>query len=139
MSYSVKTIGCYISIANKKICARFSKLLEKNKIGFTMSGWAVLHQLWQKDGLTQQEISDRSGIAKPNISNYISKLEKNDFVVRVVDPIDKRNYHIYMTNKAKQAKDLSLSLRKQAEDEILTPLNEVEKKDLERMLSKLNE
>ena len=107
-------------------------------MGFSLSGWAVLFQLWHKDGITQQEISDMSGIAKPNISNYISKLERNDFVVRVVDPADKRNYHIHMTNKAKQAKELSLFLRMQAAEEIMAPLKDEEKKELVRLLNKIH-
>jgi DNA-binding MarR family transcriptional regulator len=64
----------------------------------------VLSRLWEEDGLSQQEISERSGVAKPNISTYIDSLEKGDYVVRVDDPADRRNYKIYMTQKAKKAK-----------------------------------
>jgi DNA-binding MarR family transcriptional regulator len=45
--------------------------MQAQNIDIGHSGWIVLSRLWEEDGLSQQEISDRSGVAKPNISNYI--------------------------------------------------------------------
>ena len=102
------------------------------------SGWIVLSRLWEEDGLSQQEISDRSGVAKPNISTYIDMLEKGDYVVRVDDLADRRNYKIYMTQKAKKLKEKCQALAQQSNEETMQHLTDAEKKVLLKLLGKMN-
>jgi DNA-binding MarR family transcriptional regulator len=80
----------------KQTGTQFVQLMHAENIDIGHSGWIVLSRLWEEDRLSQQEISDRSGVAKPNISNYIDQLEKEDYLVRVDDPADGPNYKIYM-------------------------------------------
>jgi DNA-binding MarR family transcriptional regulator len=129
--------GFLLRTLAKRTAARFMQLMQSEGIDIGHSGWIVLSRLWEEDGLSQQEISDRSGVAKPNISTYIDALEKTDYVVRVDDPADRRNYKIYMTQKAKKLKEKCQSLAQQSNEETMHPLTSAEKETLLKLLKKM--
>jgi DNA-binding MarR family transcriptional regulator len=129
--------GFLLGTLAKKTAARFMQLMQGDKIDIGLSGWIVLSRLWEEDGLSQQEISERSGVAKPNISTYIDNLEKGDYVVRVDDPTDRRNYKIYMTQKAKKLKEKCQALAQQSNDETMQRLTDAEKEKFLELLLKM--
>lgn len=133
-----ESLGFLLGNLAKKTAARFVQLMQAEGVDLGHSGWIVLSRLWEEDGLTQQEISERSGVAKPNISTYIDTLEKSDYVVRVDDPADRRNYRIYMTQKAKKLKDKCQGLAQQSNDETMQHLTSTEKETLLRLLHKMH-
>ncbi len=70
-------------------------MLCKNKFFF------LLINLWKHDGLTQQELSEKTGKDKGNMTRMISGLEKRNLVVRIPNHADGRSKLIYLTNKGK--------------------------------------
>ena len=133
-----KSIGYLLAMAAKKVSSRFKELMEENDIDFGHAGWIVLSRLWEEDGLSQQEISDRSNVSKPNISTYAQKLEQDNYIVRTPDPVDSRSNKLFLTQKGKQFKDLCQSLARQANDELLAPLTNQEKEIFHQCLKKIN-
>ncbi|MDX1627462.1 MAG: MarR family transcriptional regulator [Fulvivirga sp.] len=133
-----ESVGYQLGMISRKTGGRFIQLMKENNIKFGFGGWIVLSRLWEEDGLNQQEISDRSNVAKPNISNYIDKLEKEDYIVRVVDENDRRNYKIYLTSKGKKDKELCQKLAVQSSEETLSVLTEEEKKTFITLLKKMH-
>ncbi|HZF65871.1 MAG TPA: MarR family transcriptional regulator [Chitinophagaceae bacterium] len=129
--------GFLLGTLAKKTAARFTQLMQAQNIDIGHSGWIVLSRLWEEDGLSQQEISDRSGVAKPNISTYIDALEQTDYVVRVDDAADRRNYKIFITQKAKKLKDKCQALAQQSNEETLQPLTPAEREALLKLLKKM--
>ena len=91
-------------IVNKTAKA-FVKALDselREKVGVTVGQWKVMVMLINQDGLTQKEIAERLGLEGPTIIPIIDKMEKDDLVVRKVDPSDRRNNKIYRTEKANE-------------------------------------
>ena len=91
-------------IVNKTAKA-FVKALEselREKVGVTVGQWKVMVMLINQDGLTQKEIAERLELEGPTIIPIIDKMEKDDLVVRKVDPSDRRNNKIYRTEKANE-------------------------------------
>jgi len=131
-------MGFLVGSLAKRSAARFMQLMQQEGIDIGLSGWIVLSRLWEEDGLTQQDISDRSGVAKPNISTYIDNLEKANYVVRVDDATDRRNYRIQMTQKAKNLKDKCQSLAQQSNNEAMENLSEPEREQFLKLLRKMN-
>ena len=89
-------------IVNKTAKA-FVKALDselREKAGITVGQWKVMVMLINQDGLTQKEIAERLGLEGPTIIPIIDKMEKDDLVVRKVDPSDRRNNKIYRTENA---------------------------------------
>jgi DNA-binding MarR family transcriptional regulator len=134
-----ESLGFLLGSLAKKTATRFMQLLQQENITIGLSGWIVLSRLWEEDGLSQQEISERSGVAKPNISTYIDSLEKNDYVIRVDDPNDRRNYKIYMTQKSKTLKLKCRTLAQQSNEETMENLSIGERETLQKLLKKMKD
>ena len=66
--------------------------------------------LFRKDGISQDYLARALHINKAAVARALSKLEKNGYVVRKKDNADRRNNHIYLTNKAKKIKGELLSV-----------------------------
>ncbi|MEM1274359.1 MAG: MarR family transcriptional regulator [Pseudomonadota bacterium] len=65
--------------------------------GITISQAWVLAHLWQEDGLSQSEISERMDVATVTTSKLIDRLEEHGFVRRQVDPTDRRSNLVFAT------------------------------------------
>jgi len=68
----------------------------------TVEQWTVMLHLWQKEGLTQQEISGCANKDNPSICRLIDNMEKRDLVIRMADENDRRINRIYLTEKGKR-------------------------------------
>jgi DNA-binding MarR family transcriptional regulator len=134
-----KSLGYLLAMTAKKTSARFSQLMKEHDIPFGLSEWVVLSRLWEEDGLNQQQISESSNVAKPNISNYCDQLEKNNLIVRVPDPTDRRNHKLFLTNKGKTYKNICQQLAVQANNETLEKLSQEESRLFFELLMKINE
>jgi MarR family transcriptional regulator for hemolysin len=91
-------------IVNKTAKA-FVKALDselREKVGVTVGQWKVMVMLVNQDGLTQKEIAERLGLEGPTLIPIIDKMEKDELVVRKIDPYDRRNNRIYRTEKANE-------------------------------------
>jgi MarR family transcriptional regulator, transcriptional regulator for hemolysin len=91
-------------IVNKTAKA-FVKALDSElheKVGVTVGQWKVMVMLVNQDGLTQKEIAERLGLEGPTLIPIIDKMEKDELVVRKIDPYDRRNNRIYRTERANE-------------------------------------
>jgi MarR family transcriptional regulator for hemolysin len=91
-------------IVNKTAKA-FVKALDlelHEKVGVTVGQWKVMVMLVNQDGLSQKEIAERLGLEGPTLIPIIDKMEKDELVVRKIDPYDRRNNRIYRTEKANE-------------------------------------
>jgi MarR family transcriptional regulator for hemolysin len=71
-----------------------------DKVGITVGQWKVIVMLHKHNGMTQKEIADRLGLEGPTLIPIIDRMEKEELVIRRVDPSDRRNNRIYRTEKA---------------------------------------
>jgi DNA-binding MarR family transcriptional regulator len=131
------SLGFLLAMAAKKTVSRFGQLMKEKGIELGHGGWIVLSRLWEEDGLNQQQISERSNVAKPNISTYADALEKEGYLLRTEDQEDRRNYRLYLTDKGKSLKEPCQQIAIQSNEETLSPLNDAEKRELLRLLKKI--
>lgn len=92
------------SVVENARTAFYRSLLRKFKEAghdITVEQWTLMLHLWQKEGLTQQEISGCSKKDNPSVCRLIDNMEKRNLVVRVPDQNDRRTNRIYLTNKGK--------------------------------------
>ncbi len=59
----------------------------------------ILILLWEKDGLSQNEIAKRLNKDKTNIARMICSLEKKELISRKVNEKDCRSFNVYLTAK----------------------------------------
>lgn len=69
--------------------------------GISMGHWFFLRALWQEDGLTQRELSQRAGMMEPTTVTAINAMERQDLVQRIRNPHDRRKVNVYLTERGR--------------------------------------
>ena len=105
-------IRLIFAILNGKVSAAINRKLirnfRKNDIDITPEQWTVLIFLWEKDGVTQQELCNATFKDKPSMTRLIDNMEKQHLVVRIANKEDRRTNLIHLT---KTGKDLETNAR----------------------------
>jgi MarR family transcriptional regulator, organic hydroperoxide resistance regulator len=76
--------------------------------GITTGMWYFLRALWEEDGLSQRELSDRVGTTEPTTVSALHSMEKRGLAIRVPNMTDRRKSNIFLTRPAKELHDLLL-------------------------------
>ena len=84
---------------------RLQKNLRDASIDITSEQWSILYALWEEEGITQQELAQRTFRDKTAITRLIHNLERADLVVRIADKDDRRTNMIYLTRSGRQLKE----------------------------------
>lgn len=112
----------------------------KNRLqeyGLTPMRHLVLEVLWMEEGLSAGEIARRLILDNATISGVLDRMVKTEWVVKLVDPNDKRAVQIFLSPKAKEMKFAVLEERRKANEEILSRLTHEEEVLLKRLLRDL--
>jgi len=96
--------------------------------GVSFGHWVYLRILWERDGLTQRELSIQAGLMEPTTHAAIQKMAKLGYVVRRRQAEDRRRFHIYLAPKGQALKDVLVPL---AEDVNAAAVNGVSASDVE--------
>lgn len=76
--------------------------------GVSMGQWFFLRALWEEDGLTQRELSQRVGMMEPTTVTALNSMERRGLVERVRNIHDRRKVNIYLTPKGRGLRDVLL-------------------------------
>jgi DNA-binding MarR family transcriptional regulator len=107
------------------------------RLGLTAPESGVLRALARGDGISQRDLADRVGAAPSRIVVLVDALEKKGLVSRRRSASDRRNHELRLTEDGIA---MMKRLRRVAEDHeraLLEPLTERERRQLDRLLSKL--
>lgn len=72
--------------------------------GVTIGMWFVLRMLWDEDGMTQRELSERVGINGPTMVTALNAMERAGLVKRVHNQDDRRKINVFLTNRGRKMK-----------------------------------
>lgn len=88
-------IRLIFAILNGKVSAAINRKLyrnfRQNGLEISPEQWTVLIFLWEKDGVTQQELCNATFKDKPSMTRLIDNMERQHLVVRISDK--KRSPH----------------------------------------------
>ncbi len=65
--------------------------------GVSFGHWAFLRILWERDGLTQRELSDRAGVMEPTTFGALKAMEELGYIERRQAPGNRKNVYVYLT------------------------------------------
>jgi MarR family transcriptional regulator for hemolysin len=108
-----------------------------DRVGITVGQWKVIVMLMKHNGLTQKEIADRLGLEGPTLIPIIDKMEKDELVVRKVDPSDRRNNRIYRTEKADALWDGMMQCASKVRQVSVKGISEADLKTMRATLDKI--
>ena len=107
---------------------------EIDRYDLTPPQFALLAFLWQQDGLTQAELSEKGQIDRSTIGGLIDRLEKNGLLERRPHPKDRRAYQIHLTSYGRELETPLSECAGRVLAIFTEGLNEQEVDELRRML-----
>ena len=135
-TFNVNTsFGLLIGRTSKQMIEQLQQRFVAAELGISVSHWVILAQLWNEDGLAQQEISKRSGVAKPNVTTMVDMLENENYIVRVPDQFDRRINRIFLTKKSKELRFRAITEVLALYETAFTGMTEKEKTLLLKLLT----
>ena len=66
--------------------------------------WAFLRILWERDGLTQKELSEQAGVMEPTTFAAMKVMEARGYIERRQLPGNRKNVHVYLTRLGRALK-----------------------------------
>lgn len=69
--------------------------------GLNGAQFLFLHRLTMRDGLSQEEINEELSFDKGFLARIAKSLEQGGYIVRKVNPEDRRAYKLFLTDKGK--------------------------------------
>lgn len=106
-------------MASTALARRLQKNFKQANLEVTIEQWSVLYHLWKEDGLSQQELCNRSFRDKPSITRLVDNLERLKLVKRVASKDDRRINLIYLTEAAQTLQTQTMDMANQTLNEAL--------------------
>src|SRR5207237_9179937 len=66
--------------------------------------WTFVRILWERDGLTQSELSTEAGVMEPTTFTALKAMEKQGYIVRKQAPGNRKNVYVHLTAKGRALK-----------------------------------
>ena len=104
--FSDTTIGYLVRDVHRSLARALQSRIASH--GVSMGQWFFLRALWDKDGLTQRELSQRVGMMEPTTVTALNGMERRGLVERVRNTHDRRKVNIYLTPKGRALRDVLL-------------------------------
>jgi MarR family transcriptional regulator, organic hydroperoxide resistance regulator len=98
----------------------------------------VMMLLWEKDGMTQNQLAEKLGKDKTNIARMASSLEKKGFIKRMSCKNDRRSLELYLTETGKKLGCKVLPIAEEFNEIVCKNISKEEIEELERLLLKIN-
>jgi DNA-binding MarR family transcriptional regulator len=92
-----------IKDATRALVRALSVRLADHRVSF--GHWAFLRILWEGDGLTQRELSERAGVMEPTTFAALKAMERLGFVVRRQIAKDRKKVYVFLTPRGRALKD----------------------------------
>ena len=67
--------------------------------------WTFLRVLWERDGLTQKQLSDEVGVMEPTTFTVVRAMELRGWTVRQQKVTNRKNVHVFLTDEGRALKE----------------------------------
>jgi MarR family transcriptional regulator, organic hydroperoxide resistance regulator len=98
----------------------------------------VMMLLWEKDGLTQNEIAEQLIKDKTNIARMVFNLEQKGFIRRVCPENNRRSLIVYLTEEGKQLGNHIIPLTEEFNNLVNKGITNEELNVLKKILTKIS-
>ncbi len=78
--------------------------LRLDKHAIPIGHWTFLRVLWESDGITQKELSEKVGVMEPTTFTAMKSMEALGYIERVQLPPNRKNVYIYLTREGRALK-----------------------------------
>ncbi|UAL48643.1 MarR family winged helix-turn-helix transcriptional regulator [Sutcliffiella horikoshii] len=99
------SIGYKLFHASRLMNNRINKYFKENEFPVTYEQWQILSRLYERDGLTQNQIAELNEKDQPSVSRLIVNMVNRGLVTRSQHPSDARINIINLTEQAKESEE----------------------------------
>ena len=133
-----ESIGLLLRIALFGLRSSFKASLAKHKVPW--GAWYYLRVLWETDGITQRELTDRVGVMQPNTVSALQTMRKAGWVTITRGDTDRRQTLIRLTPKGRKLMQRLLpEIRAIVRPILLDGFTDGDETELRRLLNKICE
>lgn len=130
-----KSVGFLLAKAYQRGWSLFKG--ELDDLDMTPPQFGLMSFLWQQDGLSQVELSEKSQVDRTTVGGLIDRLEKIGLVERHPHPQDRRAYQIRLTQKGRDLEPVLTERAIKASATFTAGLTDHDLSELTRMLETL--
>ena len=90
----------------RSLARDYTRALERRIVAHnvTVSMWFPLRILWEEEGITQNEIQQRLGLAQPTLTIALERLQRRGLIVRERSESDRRKICVRLTREGANLK-----------------------------------
>ena len=130
---TIKSVNDASFLFSKYVCR------ELEAIGMRSSYRHVMKPLMEQDGMTQLELVNITKLKAPTISITLRNMEREGIVRREKNDIDRRETHVYITDKGREMHKKILEAFEKAETVMLAGVSDKEMATARKILAKMTE
>jgi MarR family transcriptional regulator, organic hydroperoxide resistance regulator len=130
------SIGLLMRIALFGLRASFKAQLAKHRVPWSV--WYYLRVLWEHDGISQRELTERVGVMQPNTVSALQTMRRAGWVTIARGDKDRRQIIVTLTPKGRRLMQRLLpEIRTAVRPVLLDNFSASEEKELRRLLNKI--
>lgn len=99
--------------------------------------WYLLRVLWDEEGLSQRQLSDRVATTEPTTQSALLRMEKQGIIVRKKNAKDRRANTIFLTKKGRNLEPALIPYAVEVNKVATLGMTKTEVKTLEKLLHKV--
>lgn len=81
--------------------------------GISREQWTIIGQLYDQDGITQKELSERTLKDQAAVTRILDSMERKNLLKRQANPEDRRSYLIFLSESGRDLRNLIVPLAEQ--------------------------
>jgi DNA-binding MarR family transcriptional regulator len=97
-------IGKLLRRAHRTYSRKLQDELAAHRV--SLAQYLHLRELWELNGITQVELSQKVGIEKASSTAVLDSLERGGLIFRVRNPEDRRKVNVYLTPAGQKIRDV---------------------------------
>lgn len=98
----------------------------------------ILEYLYENDGAVQKDIAKYCFIEQATVTSILARMEKNELILRKVDPDNRRFQFVYLTDKGKVEAKFVIESFAKLENNALKDFTDEEKMQFVNFLNRVN-
>lgn len=130
--YAPYSLGYRIKLVSQLASRRFQEKLEP--FGLTPFHWIVLCCLWEEDGLTTSTIGEKLQQVGGTLTGVLDRMAERSLIIRQKDDLDRRIYRIFLTEEAKQLKEVLTPIAVEIREIALRGISDAEREKFSALL-----
>ena len=127
-----KSLGYTLHYTTRMSMAILQERIKQHKVA--VGQFPILVHLWEEQGITQKALCDLIRVEQPTLANTLKRMERDGLIKRIPDKDDKRQWRIYLTDRALDLKDVLQEESRSVNKIIVGRLNETEQKEFMRLI-----